>query len=162
MAFAPSKRKSLRTPRDGFSERGAQAGVTKEKPCRGNGVSPGFRVPGFDSPQLCGKAAELGSHSRRMRDACLQGGGKARNIAQRAKCPMAIGSDSPHAWRLLFRSEKATAPARLWILVRSVHFVRRVLGSAERSDAACIKTSTRLGAKIYFYSSIILAIFIKT
>ena len=39
------------------------------------------------------------------------------------------------------------APARLWIFVRFVHFVRRVLGSAERSDAACIKTSTRLGAK---------------
>ena len=27
------------------------------------------------------------------------------------------------------------APARLWIFVRFVHFVRRVLGSAERSDA---------------------------
>jgi hypothetical protein len=45
MAFAPSKNKSFRTPRDGFSERGAQAEVTKEKPCRGNEVSPGFRVP---------------------------------------------------------------------------------------------------------------------
>jgi len=65
--------------------------------------------------------------------------------------------------RELVQADQRTTPHRSALdFSFSFGYTEACAWLGERSEPTCIKTSTRHGAKIYFYSSRILEIFVKT